>query len=308
MELFELQNSLVRKTLPKFLIFVGNDYALSNVYIDKIAEFLKLQRTDLDTLESAFTTSKVISLVSEGRLYVNKYDKTVASKENVWTNIENKLKNNYLIVVLTEIDKRSKLYNTFTNNIVNFNPQPDNVLIPMLKKKTALSDENLAILSKACENNYGKCLIELSKLHSYVEYSKKEIDPAFKILTNAGVIKLENTEVLFQFIDSVAARKKNTYQLYTLLKERNESNILILSLLYTAFKNQLIVQTVKEITPQSTGLTQYAINSCAYRKGIYTNSELKRAIKILKELEQGLKNGTYEEPIVIDYFIAQVLV
>ena len=72
------------------------------------------------------------------------------------------------------------------------------------------------------------------------------------------------------------------------------------------FRQQLIVQTCYA-TPQSTGLPQFLINSYAKTANNYSVKKLIKNIKLIQDVEQGSKNGKYEEDYALDYLITGLL-
>ena len=68
----------------------------------------------------------------------------------------------------------------------------------------------------------------------------------------------------------------------------------------------LHIQTSKSATVESTGLTKYAIYQANLRKNIYNEEQLTFILNLIIDLEQGIKNGTYEEPKVVDYLLAKI--
>lgn len=307
MELFELHNAILHNKIPKFLIFTGDEYAIKDIYIQKISGALKRSVTPTDNISTVLTGSRIISLVGKDSLYIDKYDKTIVANEKLWIDITQKLKNNYLILIFSDIDKRSRFYTTFKNNIVEFGTQTPKVLRTMLKAQIDMSDENLDDLATRNNNNYGKCLLEADKIRRFAKIKNIDNNIAYKQLLDCGAISGEYTDVIFTFVNSVMKRWKNCYKYYKVLKSCYESNIKILSLLYSSFKNQLIVETVKGASQENTGLNPYTIKTCLNRAGTYSIKELKFALNKLVEIEQGIKIGKIEEPIAIDYFLAMVL-
>lgn len=63
----------------------------------------------------------------------------------------------------------------------------------------------------------------------------------------------------------------------------------------------------KSKAAESAGLTSYEINSSRWNVDNYSDAELERALGILQSLEYGVKSGTIEEAIVLDYFVAMVI-
>ena len=307
MELFNLQQLISNNECPKFLIFLGEDYALAQMYIDLIAKRFNLVKRDAETLQEVFTGCIGNELYPEDKLFIMKYQKEAASKEELWSKISENLKSNMLIMVFNELDKRTKFYTQNKENIVSFEPQDDKVFANMAKSNTKLNSENFKELSKICKNNYGKFLTEFDKVKNYAQANNVSEDEAFERLVSAGTIYTGNKDVVFDFVNKVMDANVKMYEQYLILKKQGQSNISLVSLLYSAMRNQFIVQTVASPNQNSTGLAPFIISTCLRRKGKYTDQNLREALRLLQKVEQGVKMGLFEEQSIIDYFMAELL-
>ena len=307
MELFDLQNCIKKKEIPHLMIFLGDEYEIMNIYIKNIEKVLGLNVTNLDDASTLVARSRIISIIDPNKLYVCKYDKDFTGNEKVWDNFEKCLKNSYLILIYNELDKRSKFYKRFADKMIVFEKYEPALLKNRLKKLTQLNETNIEKLMEGCEGNYSRCLIEINKLKSYIADTNMEENDAFERLLKNNVFTMTVSNILFDFINKVVERSKMCYTLYDKLKAMGESNVKLISLLYTAFRNQLIVETVNTISAETTGLTPFVIHSAKSRMKKYSIKELERALDILTYTEQGIKNGLIEEPFSVDYILAQVL-
>lgn len=307
MELFELQNLIKSNNCPSVLIFLGEDYMLANMYIDSIAKRYNLVKTDVNSLQDVIKGSFKTEFDFENKLFVLKYQKDVASKENLWSKIEEKLHGDMLIYVYNDLDKRTKFYTQNKDKIVNFAPQEEKTFLAMVRGQTKMNSSNVKELSKICKYNYGKFLSELNKIKSYSEYNNISEDDSYSQLINSGTIHTENNDVIFEFINKVMSARIDMYKNYMTLKNNGESNILIINLLYTSMRNQFICQTVTNPNQNSTGLTPYVINTCLRRNKIYSVSNLRKAMMLVKKLEQGVKMGLFDESFIVDYFLVELL-
>ena len=96
-------------------------------------------------------------------------------------------------------------------------------------------------------------------------------------------------------------------KLYNNLRDNGVSNIQIIGWLYNGIRNQLVYQTVNNPTTQTTGLNYFALKQAAENRGNFTTKELTNALTVLRNVEQGIKMGTIEEPISIEYILAEIL-
>lgn len=307
MELFEIQNMIRTKTKPNLLIFVGSDYAVANIYTDNLSKFFGLPKENLEDITKLKILCSGNEMFSEDKLYLMKYSKDLSSHEEIFKDLENFIGNNMLVIILSEIDKRTKFYKTVEEFVVECNPQDLKTFRQMVANSTKLSPDGVKTLAEICGNNLGKFNLELNKVQCLASDKNITEDEALEELIRSGTIYTANKDVLFEFIGRVLQARKDMYELYNILKKQEESNLKLISLLYTSFRNQFICETVIQPTQDSTGLTPFIINQCVKRKGIYSQADLRKALRLILQLEQGVKSGLYEEKQILDYFLSQLL-
>lgn len=302
MELWELKDRISNNNIPNFLIFTGPELGLMDIYINQIAKVLQTSPKRVDNVAGAISSSKIFSLTSGNKYSIVRGDKALLTSDKLQEKV--KTIKDYLIVIYDSIDKRSKLYKDFEDSIVTFSYMDEKTLISLLSRKIQLSQDNLKWLVAACGHDYARCLLEINKLNLFDE-DKNELFDTFR---KDGVIHSEIGDVIFQFVDAVMTRKKaSSWKLYELLKLKGESNIKIISLLYTNFKALLSVQFCKEPTVENTGLTPYQITINKNRRGIYKDYELLDIMKLLSKVDYNIKNGIIEEAISVEYLLVKLL-
>lgn len=309
MELFDVQNMMRAGEKPKLLIFCGADYFLANTYVNNISDFYGLEKTVVNSLDSVLEMADGDEMFSIDRAFVYKYpsSKELAQNEKFFENCEEDLGNNLLMIVISDIDKRTKFYKMIEKYIVNCSPQDLKTFRAMTDSYTKLSPDSVKVLAEICENNFGKFLSELDKVKNISSCYGITEDEALKKLLDSGVIYSGNKDVLFSFINRVMDAKNNLYEHYEILKRQGESSIKILSILYTSFRNQFIVETVINPTAESTGISGFVLSSCLKRRGKYTIGQLRDALRLIMKIEQGIKSGLFEESAAVDYFLSEFL-
>ena len=305
MELWELKDRIKNNTIPNFLIFTGPELGLMDVYVNQISKVLGVKPKRVDNVSMVISGSKILSLTETTRLSLVRGDKTFQSNEKM----QEKLKTfkDYLILVYDSIDKRSKLYKEFEDNIVNFDFMDEKTLLTLLSRKISLSQDNLKWLMTACGYNYARCLLELQKLEIFKD-SNYDLNELFAQFKKDGVIHEEIGEVIFQFVDAVTRRKKQSaWKLYELLKLKGDVGVKVIALLYSNFRALLSVQFCNNPTVENTDLTPYQININKSKRNIYTDDELLNVVNLLRALDYNIKNGIIEDSITIDYLLVKIL-
>lgn len=306
MKLPELMQAIKKHTIPKLLVFVGTEYALINEYVEQIEKRMQLEKYSVASACSVLTSNRVMTLTKKSRLYISKYEKQILTSEKCWENVKN-LGDNYVIIILTQTDKRGKFYKYFEDNIVEFVELDASTVKNMVGKRVNLSDKLLNRLLLGCANNYGRVLLEIQKIKSLAEEEHCSDEEAYKKLLQYGVIYEEPTTQIQEFIKAVMNGDYACFDILLQLKRNNESAFVLLVWLYNNIRNQLIVQTVSKVSTESTGLNYYAMKECLERKGCYSVKELIHALNVVKRVEQGLKNGLYEESWAIEYILVNIL-
>ena len=307
MQLFDLMSGIKNKNLPKFLVFTGTEYAIMEIYIEQFIKNYKLKRTNINNVSQVVKKQRVVSLIGDSNLYVCKYDTEFTKQEKEWEQISAKLGNNYLILVLSNIDKRGKFYKQFEEVSVEFAEQDFNTVVSMVSKKIKLNNENIKRLIVGCANNYSKCLLEIEKIKCLSVVRNIDYDTAYKILLSEGTIYEVQESKLQEFTNAVLTKDKSCFSKYKALLRNNEPNMIILTWLYNAVRNQLSVQTVNTPTQETTGLKYFFIKECLDRKGYFTTKQLVNFLDTIRYCEQGIKLGWMEESNSVDYILASVL-
>ena len=311
----EVKTQIKNKSVKHFYIFAGQESKVIDIYINKIAECRKLEVVRADCISEIYSKFLSKSLVANDYCYVLRDDKELLTQDKLWDSlaVENVQGNNIVILVLTNVDKRSKFYKRFKDDIVEFEHMPENVLIKYIKKELPLSEQNCKKLIDICESDYNRILLELDKIKQYkacdIFEDDNESDKIFRELLAQGVIYQPPKDAIFDFVDCVLKHKVN--QSFELLENCcgvGESNIVLLSVLYNNVKQVLQVQSCqsKDI-PKTTGLTAWQVKCAKEKCGYYTIGDLVDFLKLIRRVEKGIKTGEIDESISVDYVLVNIL-
>lgn len=315
MDLFELKKQIQTKALYNYYIFAGEETGIMNIYINHINSICKLPVEKCDTVQSVYERIKKPGLVSNSKLFIVMDDKSFMKNEKLWKLVPKLIKSNRLILIYTKIDKRGKFFKQ--NDYVPFNPLTSEVLAKYICKDIKLSESNARILAEVCECSYNRCCQEVDKIKSYIDYRKSvndEVTPdmAFRLMLNDGTIRKPIGDITFDVVDAIMDRNNiaKIEKLMDQVKAKQEPRLLLLSLLYTNFRNLFIVQSLGNNSvdyEKVTGLTKFQINQARRNIGKYDIRELRAAMDIIQEMEYGVKAGLIEENFSLDYLIAQII-
>lgn len=312
MNIQELQKQIINKQFDNLYIFLGEEIAIQKIYINKIAELEKLEIQYVEEYKQIHNSLKVNNLFNTKKLYIILDDLDILKQENVWQNINPN--ENILIFKYNNLDKRSKFYKQFEDRIVEFEKLSDEVLTKYIQKDLPnMYNENCKKLIDICNNNYNQILLEIDKIKQFDNlYGDKEynkINNIFLDLEHKGAFHKEISDITFTFIEKVLKRDiKQVYDLQKKLKQIGESNIKLLSLLYNNFKIVLLIQSCKSSDIcKTTGLNNGQVYYNKDKVNYYSTGELVHALRLIQQIESGIKKGTIDEVISLDYLLVNIL-
>ena len=308
MNIQELQKQIIDKELNNLYVFLGDEIAVQKIYINKIKEITGLELQYVEDLKSIYNKLSSNNIFNVKKLYVVIDDIDLTKQEKIWQDLQLKINDNIIIFKYNNLDKRSKFYKYFTQKIVEFNKLSNEVLTQYIKKEISLNNKNCEELINICGNNYNQILLEIDKIKNYSNPLDSD-DYLFEQLNNQGAFHKEISDITFDFIEKVLKRDiKAIYELRKKLIQIGESNIKLLSLLYTNFKTILLIQSCnsKDIC-KTTGLQYYQVKYNQDKLDYYTISELVNILRNIQKVEKGIKTGTIDEVISLDYLLVNIL-
>lgn len=311
MDVSTIKHYIQTKTVPQFMIFTGPEWVVQKIYIDKIAEVVGLDKKYVDSIADIYGTLRSRNMLSKDSLYVIRDDKEITGNEKIQEQLQhNLLRNNYLILLLTTVDKRTKFYKTYKDSICEFEPLKPAVLKKYIQKEVPLTDDNCDKLMEVCEYDYGRCLLEIDKIRNYGK-ARMQYDPNTLLhsLLQDGTIYQPPKDAIFDFVDAILDRKTSCFKLYEQCKAVGEATMVMLTVLYNNAKAVLQVQSCSNTGDivKTTGLTPWQVKNADKHVGRYKTSELVRMLRLIRDCEKGIKIGKYEEQYVMEYILTEVL-
>lgn len=335
MEVQDLKHMIQSKNIPSFLIFTGEEWKIQQLYIQQIAKVKKLEVKTIDSIHDIWNTLNSKILIGKNYLYVLQDDKEFYTEEKLYYQIVNRLNQNMLILKLSSVDKRLRILKTYNNTTFEFNALKSDVLKRYIQREIDLSDRNCEALMEVCENNYGRCLLEIDKLLNALNFYRAnyklgrgeneidlgscynpeqivrrlDINMLFEDFLKDGTIYVPPRDVIFDFIKAVLQNKvQKSFSLLEELKEADTPTFIILTNLYNLTKWTYQLQTCnnKNIA-KSTGLNNWQIRNAKECTGRFSNEDLEYLIRLIQKVESGIKRGIIEESIAVDYVLASFL-
>ena len=166
MTVSDVKQAIKDKAIKQYYVFTGDELEVMNIFIAKIAEVSGAKICRADTLSSVFSKMQNKSFFSTKTCFVIRDDREFMTAEDIWPRIESAelQSDNIVIMLYSELDKRSKFYKHIKDSLVTFEALTDANLKREIQKRIALSDKNCDILIDICEHNLGIILNEIDKI------------------------------------------------------------------------------------------------------------------------------------------------
>lgn len=317
MELVDLMKCISSKNIPHFLILFGEEQTILNIYLTHILEATYTKRISADSVAYVMQNINKKSLDKSIKLYVVQDDMAFLKAENSWEAVRNTSNKDYIILRYHGLDKRSAFVKKNQQNIVEFSRLSAEVLQTYISKDLPdLSEKNASKLVEYCNYDYGRILMEIDKIKQWQEhYTNKEglpkTDSVFKLLDKQGLFHKEIGDITFELTNAVLGGYSETaMQKLDEAKRKGEPAMMIVSILYNGFRNLLAYQGLgsnKQGAMERTGMTKGELYGCTKNVGGYSIAEVKRNMLKCQEVEAGIKMGTIDEDIALEYVVLSCL-
>ena len=305
METSKIKQDIKTGNIKPYYIFVGDEVKVQDIYIEKLAQGKAIKRVD----SFADIVKKLTAgmLIPTPKCYVIRDDKEIIKEDSIWGNLETLIGSNIVIWVFTTIDKRNKFYKHFKDLICEFNYLSEDVLVKYVQKEINLTEHNTRHLIQICENDYSRILLEIDKIKHLAH--NEDYDWAFNILLEEGTIYQPPRDAIFMFSDAVLNRHKMAaFGLLQECVEIGEASLTLISVLYNNVKQVLQVQSCdsKDVV-QVSGLTPWQVKCAKAKCGKYSTGELVYALKLIQQVEKGIKSGTMPEELAVPYILVSIM-
>lgn len=322
MDVAGLKSHIKSNTVPSILYFAGEEWAVQKIFIGQISKVKGLEVKRVDSIIDVMRTFKSKSFVQTNYLYIVRDDKAYMEDDKAQALLPTIIGNNVFILLLTNIDKRTRFYKTHLHEIIEFEALPERMLIKYIQKEIGVlfTEKNCKRLIEICQNDYGRILLELDKLKRYWKstWDKRDVrerdggqewlNKCFDELVETGVIYTPPKDAIFDFVDAVIEGNPKCFNLYEQCKAVGEATLVMISVLYNNAKAVLQVQTCKSNDiSKSTGLTGFQIMNAKKHINQRKAGELLNIMKMCRQCEQGIKTGKIEEQFAVEYILVNTL-
>ena len=319
MKLHELQKQIVSKKLDKVYVFTGEEIGVMDIYLDKIYSIVGCDVVRTESVQEAYAKMTQRRISGAPRCFVVRDDKEFLKQDKIWDTVfllADKSPD-YLILIYSSMDKRSKFYKRNTEKLTEFEKLSPELLAKYISKELpGMKERDAYKLAEICECNYSRILLECDKIRHYAHRTQKsngvvDFGKAMNILIEQGVIFQPIGDITFKFTDAILTRDyKNTSRYLREARQKGEPEIMVLSILYNGFKQILMVQGLgrdQREPVKRTGLTPWQVKMAKEKQGHYSISELIEALKIVRFVEKGIKTGQIDADVSLEYVIVNIM-
>lgn len=314
MQVPELQKMILENSIPAILIFFGEEHAVMDVYIQKICNTLKSDVVHCELTKEAYSKMVKRRIAGGKRLFLVREDAEFIKADKDWAKVFSAAEKSgdTLLLTYASLDKRTKFYKQNTERLCEFQRLGMNVLSNYIQKLLPGFDSSASEkLIEICDFSYNRILLEVDKVRHYSNLHNLSYVDSFNYLCSRGIIYQPIGDITFEFTDSILLRnKRKAIRMLSMAKNKGESEILTLSVLYNGFRNILMVQGLgpdKSEPVKRTGLTAWQVKLAKEKMGHYTIPELINALKTIRFVEKGIKTGLIDVDIAVDYVMVNVM-
>lgn len=313
MELVDLMKRISSNDIPHFLILFGEEQTILNIYLTHILEVTNTKRISADSVSYIMQNINKKRFDKSVRLYVVQDDMAFLKAENSWETVLNTSTKDYIILRYHSLDKRSAFVKKNQQNLVEFARLSKEVLQTYISKDLPdLSEKNSSKLVEYCNYDYGRILMEIDKIKQYSSIrTDLTLDSCFVQLDKQGLFHKEIGDITFELTNAVLGGYPDTaMQKLDEAKRKGEPAMMIVSILYNGFRNLLAYQGLgsnKQGAMERTGMTKGELYGCTKNVGGYSITEVKRNMLKCQEIESGIKMGTIDEDIALEYAVLSCL-
>ncbi|MBP5423801.1 MAG: hypothetical protein J6Y78_15300 [Paludibacteraceae bacterium] len=293
-----------------FYVFYGDEWKVQSVYVQKIAEVSNADIQYIQSIQEVYANSGS-SLFDSKKCFVGVELQDVLKFDNFeksFERISEVLGENILILQFYKLDKRSKFYNFIKDDRgVEFEHLHPIVLEKHILEEINMSPNSVKRLIEVCEQDYGRALLEIDKIQRFSQCENISCDEAFKRLLDTKTIYQPPGDKIFEFVGAVLAGKpKLSFSLLRECKDIGEPSLRLLLVMFTNIRHLLQVQSCKGAVAETTGLSNWEIRNVQPYVNVYKISELVGAMRLIREVEVGIKTGQIEEQMAVDYVLVNM--
>ena len=301
MDLVALKKQIQNGKLDHFYIFCGPEIGLQNLYINQMAKGIPARADSIASIWSKISGQNKLFKNNMKFVYAIRDDIDFIKDEKAWPKVD-KIKTGTVVLLVTEVDKRSKFYKHFKDIIIPFNHMTTAQLLPTVKKMIGGVDADIKYFIESCNNDYNTILNELDKC-------KRLGEKVMSVeLSNKLIPRVEEANV-FKMVDHLIQKDcKTTLTELGQLLDQGQNEIGILGVIATKLQQCVLVEGYrgeKDIA-KATSLNGWVCKDILKHNKLAPGSLL-QALRLVQKFDNGIKTGMYEPSIAVQNCIIEIL-
>ena len=275
------------------------------VYYDLLETSIERLIEDLDTI-NFLTTSKIIVGTNAVFLSSDK-SKNEYNVELLEKYLNNPNKDNYLILVVDNLDKRKKIVSSIISKctVIEEDINIDSIIKRVLSDYK-MDNRSIALLKEYCSNNNERIVNELEKIKLYKQDDKTITIDDVKLL-----VKEDIDDNIFHFVDSILdGNKEYAFKMYHNFLLNGETVVKMIALITNKIRLIYQVKTLSNYTDKDIskmlGVHEYPIKLAREKSYKYTSNKLLEDLYKLAELDLNIKSGESTGEVEFETLLAML--
>lgn len=310
----DFQKQIRSGQIDRVLLLYGEEVAVMDEYLTHLYKAVGVRPSLLDKVSDAYKRLVQRKMTAGSRVFVVRDDTEFFKADKQWGKVFTAAENgdDYLVLIYSKMDKRSKFYKQNQERLCEFQKLSSSILANYIARLIpGMSQANCVEFAEVCECDYSRIKLEADKVRHYMAVTGLSASAATKELIQNGVIYKPIGDITFQFTDAILTRNvRQAFEYLLKAKAIAEPSVLTLSVLYNGFKQILMVQGLgrdQSEPVRRTGLTAWQVKMAKEKQGHYSIAELIDALKIIRFAERGIKTGLIDDDIAVEYVMANIL-
>lgn len=307
MELSELKRHIQSKSqygsaFGFYLVFVCEDRAIADVYVNTIAKTYGLSVSKRETVAEAIRASKTPSLDETEYLYVVRDDVKFSQDEKGWAALRAN-NQNLIIAIYSQGLNKPSFVKAMGDNVVSFGKMEAEVLAgQVVCKQSSLTMAEAESLVAVCDRDYGLTMLELDKVKRHAAETGQSETASFWKLMEEGQLGIGPMNDRHHFVNSFVMGSKAAFAV-----AYEVDALELISLLYTQCRYMYLV--LKNANSQhickDTGMSYAQVNAYRSKKHTIKTDDLINVMAALHRAESGIKTGTMPKEVAMKYVMAR---
>lgn len=310
----EFQKQIRSGDIDRVIILYGEEVAVMDEYLSHLYKAVKVRPTLLDKVSDAYQRLVQRKMTVGSRVIVVRDDTEFLKADKQWGKVFSAAENSsdYLVLIYSKMDKRSKFYKQNQERLCEFQKLNSSILATYVARLIpGMRESDCLEFAETCECDYSRIKLEADKVNHYHAVRGGDPGRCALELIQSGVIYKPIGDITFQFTDAILTRNvRSSFEYLIKAKAVNEPSILTLSVLYNGFKQILMVQGLgrdQSEPVKRTGLTPWQVKMAKEKQGHYSLDELVNALKLIRFVEKGIKTGLIDDDVAVEYVMVNIL-